>query len=106
MSSGPDTTRNQMLQMPFDCAQRVRWNEERQATIRQWIDKYNHLVRAKYRYRLRCFPQEVDDGVQDFWMWFLIDAMELVYDPAIAKPEAYIQMLANRRAINYLRAIW
>ena len=103
---GNSAARKRLLEMPYDCALRIRWNEERQPLVAQWIEKHDHLVRARYRDRLRGFPEEVDDGVQDFWMSFLIDAMELKYDPAIAVQEAYVRMLANRKAINYLKKIW
>ncbi len=67
----------------------------------RWTDCHRSLVETVYKDHLRSMSDEVEDGVQSFWMWFFEKQLDRKFDPAAWKEEAYIRVLAKRRAINW-----
>jgi hypothetical protein len=96
---------------------RIFWNEQRHSAIERWKLRHADTVRRIFRYRLKPFPDEVNEGVQGFWVWFFETCQDAKYnpdlkgfdlageqgDPVVIRERRFISNLANRRALDYFR---
>jgi hypothetical protein len=74
------------------------------ATPYQWQDCHRCLVEIVFKTCLRRMPEEVEDAIQHFWMWFFETGQDGKFDPG-RNHEAFVRLLANRRAIDWFRCV-
>jgi hypothetical protein len=100
---GDAQARQTLFRIAFGGPLQREWASRRNIRAANWTRRLNGQVETVYRARLRSIQNEVEDGVQEFWIWFFAEEKDLQYRPERAAEETYVKVLANFRALQHLK---